>query len=206
MFNLKAPQSIFVHATGFHKATEALQAGGPGTPAFDPLCFCAMVTNSAFACELYLKCLIQMTTGQSYFKQHDLRKLFATLPDPIQAEIEKRFDAIEIPEYDLSNASKEVQEVAANRRNNFRTTLKDGAKAFESWRYMYEFEKDTDLNAYGLFPLPPILRAIILEREPMWAHFQIKLTKIGSRIPPTSRVQKMPAPGGEPSDPYDSSQ
>lgn len=119
------------------------------------------------------------------------------LPDALQANIEKRFNAIEQPKYDLSNASKEFQEAAAKRPTNFREILKAGADAFEAWRYLYEFEKDTDLNAYGLFPLPHILREIIVEREPQWARWGIRLTKAGVRIPPTPRAPSKPEPTAE---------
>jgi hypothetical protein len=186
MFNLKAPQSIFVHADGFLKASMTLEAGGPGSADFNPLCFAATVTNSAFAIVLYLKCLIQITTGQSFFKQHDLKKLFLKLPEDVKAEIAKQFNALPQPQYDMTNAPKEMQEAVAKRAKDFSEALKESARAFESWRYMYEFEKSDDLDAYSLFPLPPILRAVILERQPQWARFGFKLTKLGSTIPSTS--------------------
>ncbi len=176
MFNLKIPQNIFVHADGFLKA---------GTPVSDPphpLDMIPLVTNNAFAAELYLKCLIHVETGQLIKAEHNLQKLFSKLPEKTQTEIEKRFDA-EIskgPEMDRSNASEELKEAARSRPASLRAALKEGADAFVEWRYLYE--DNLSKNFFALFPLPAILRYVILERKPDWAKFQITMTKIASPL------------------------
>jgi hypothetical protein len=188
MFNLKPPHSIFVHADGFLKTTSYLNKA-PGDPNFDPLCFSALVATTAFASELYLKCLIQIETQMVVRKEHNLRTLFSKLPNNTQEEIEKRF--VEWQGTEPQNVyvmmAKELQEAADNRPKTFREALKAGANAFVEWRYLYESNETG--NAFGLFPLPSILRSVILKRMPQWGTFRIQMTKIAD-AQPTSQVQK----------------
>ena len=193
MFNLKPPQSIFVHADGFLRAAGYLNKP-PETGRLDPLCFAALVANSAFASELYLKCLIRVDTGQIVKAEHDLRKLFLKLPPNTQAEIETPFNAqmAKNPIFDLSKISKEAAAVIAMRPKTLRDALTKGRTAFVEWRYLYEDEGA--LRTFDLFGLPPILRKVILVRHPEWAGFSIKLTEVGHALP-TSLTQKTPTPG-----------
>lgn len=178
MFNLKIPQSIFVHADGFNKASNS-NASPP-----DPYLFSVLATNCAFAVELYLKCLIHIETNQLIKNEHNLRKLFSKLRDETQGEVEAAFNAIldQHPGYDLSKASEEMKAAAAKRSKNLREVLKTCENAFVEWRYLYE-EDDDAVNAFGLFPLPPILRGAILRRKPEWGRFSFKMTKIGDALP-----------------------
>ncbi len=192
MFNLKPPHSIFVHADGFLK-TAVLLNKPPGTLGFDPFFSVALVTNSAFAIELYLKCLIHIETGKLKKSQHNLRKLFGKLREETQQEIEKQFNALPIntTEYDLSNAPKEAREATESRPRNFRDALKTGAEAFVEWRYLYE--TDGTSNPYGLFALPWILRNVILARVPAWANWGVQVVKVADALP-TSPAPKTPRP------------
>ena len=148
----------------------------------------AVVTNSAFASELYLKCLIQLETRQLIKDEHNLRTLFAKLPDKTKEDIEKRFNALMTePEYDRSRMSKEMQEAISKRPKTFRDSLKAGGNAFVEWRYLYEAGEAS--NPFGLFNLPTVLREVILERQPEWGRFGFTLTKI-SDVRPTSPSQK----------------
>ena len=193
MFNLKSPQNIFVHADGFQKAVRYLNKP-PESGLFDPFCFAAMITNSAFASELYLKCLIQIETQQVIRAEHDLKKLFSRLPAATQEEIEKPFNAemSKAVSYDLSRVSKEEAEVIAKKSRNFREALAKGRDAFVKWRYLYEDENI--FRSYDLFGLPPILRGVILARRPEWGNFRINMTKLAGPLP-TSQVPKTPGQG-----------
>jgi HEPN domain-containing protein len=183
MFNLKPPQSIFVHADGFLKAANYLNAPQPNGAPMDPLCFAALVTNSAFASELYLKCLIQLDSGQQVIKEHNLRKLFAKLTPATQKDLESRFDLLlaKQPAYDESKMTAEMRDAASKRPTTFRETLRSGADAFTEWRYLYE--NDGFSNPFGLFPLPSLLRTVILERQPEWGQFVVKMEKIADAVP-----------------------
>jgi len=175
--NLSPPQSIFVHADGFLTAARSLQNPSGGPP-FNPFCAPAIVTNLAFSTELYLKCLLQVETKQVVKEGHNLQKLFLMLPEQIRQEIEIVFNAVmaKAPAVDLSSLPKDAQTAAAKQPKNLLDALKAGGNAFVEWRYLYEF--DENANAFGLFPLPEILRNIILKRKPEWAHFSIQMKKI----------------------------
>lgn len=192
MFNLKIPQSIFAHADGFLKTVSILHTDPP-----NPLCLTAIVVNSAFASELYLKCLLHIETGKLFKGQHDLGKLFAKLSAATQAEIEGPFDEqlSRGPKYDFSGASKEAQEAAVRQPKNLRDALRAGREAFVEWRYLYEIDDLTQANFFSLFPLPDILRVVILRKRPEWGRFRITMTKIADALP-TSPVQKTPTQFG----------
>lgn len=196
MFGLKPPQSIFVHANGFLKSVNFLNRQ-PGDPQFDPFTFAVMVMNSAFASELYLKCLIQIETGQMIKNEHDLNALFRKLPAAVQQEIEGPFDAqmAKMPVYDTTQADAATLHVIATRPKTLRESLKVGGKAFIEWRYLYESETTGHFN---LLPLPFILRDAILRRNPKWANFGINLRRIGGALStsPDQRTPAQPAPEG----------
>ncbi len=192
MFGLKPPQSIFVHADGFLKATISLNKS-PDHPQFDPFTFAALVTNSAFASELYLKCLIQIETGQMIKHEHNLYTLFRKLPGKTQQEIEELFNTelAKQVKHDVNRAPADAQKAIADRPTAFRQILRVGGQAFVEWRYLYE----TDNTApFGLFPLPEILRKVILIRKPEWANFGFTVRRLDSPVP-TSPAQKTPAQG-----------
>ena len=176
------PLSIFVYGDCFHKASIS-KADPP-----DPYAAVVVATNCAFACELYLKCLIHIETGQLIKKLHNLKQLFAMLPDATKATIQNRFDAqlAKQPDYDNSvapdDASRQMAREAAEKRSkNLIDALRRGAEAFVEWRYLYE--NDGKGNPFGLFPLPPILRTVILEHKPEWANVVLKATGVGNALP-----------------------
>jgi hypothetical protein len=194
MFNLKMPQSIFAHADGFLKAASKLHGDPPGDA------FAALVINSAFACELYLKCLIHLETGQLFKDEHDLKKLFSKLSAGTQASIETKFDAaFKLPDYDLSKVPEHMRESAeqaiAMQPKNLREALKAGGSAFVRWRYLYEDETGKTSDIYSLFSRPGILRIEILTRKPEWALFRMTMQKFGDSRP-TSPAPKKQGPDG----------
>jgi hypothetical protein len=188
MFGLKPPQSIFVHADGFLKSAISLNKQ-PHDPLFDPGMVSVVVTNSAFASELYLKCLIQIETGQLIKDEHNLHALFRKLRAETQQEIEDPFNAelAKQPKHDMNQADPEIQKAVADRPTTFRQALKVGGKAFVEWRYLYESENTAP---FGLFPLPHILRKSILIRKPEWAAFAFSFKRLS-----TSLAQKTPTQG-----------
>lgn len=187
MFGLQIPQSIFVHADGF------LRAGTAKSDPPNPYDMTALVTNSAMASELYLKCLIHIETGQLVKKQHNLKQLFALLPEAARLNIQQRFDSgmAKQPAYDYSGLPEEERKkyetIAANMPKNLIDALRKGADAFVEWRYLYEDESGNG-PPFSLFGLPHILRSVILERKPEWANFRFNMKQIAS-VPPTSRAQ-----------------
>ena len=183
MYGLSLEQSIYVQAKGFHKAAESLVADLDK----DPFRATATVTNSAFASELYLKCLILLETGQLMKEQHNLRKLFLRLHSSTQNTIETEFDT------ELAKAPELSEEAKAHLKGRtppktLREALAEGGDAFIKWRYIYE---DDNHDFFALFPLPKILAGVIIARKPEWKDFKLTLGKLVS-VPPTSPAQKTP--------------
>jgi len=79
----------------------------------------AVFTNISFACELYLKCLL-FDQKIDCRKEHDLYKLYKSLPDKIQEQL------------------KELHPCRNTQKENFDLQLKELGKAFIVFRYMYE--------------------------------------------------------------------
>ena len=91
------PSNIFVVADQFRNASKVLNLALAGvvTMAAEKVPFdvqMPMATCSAFALELYLKCLIAMETGKKPPGIHELDKLFRKLHLDTQAKIRRHFD------------------------------------------------------------------------------------------------------------------
>lgn len=79
----------------------------------------AVFTNIAFACELYLKSLL-FGQGIDCRKEHDLYKLYKSLPDEIQEQL------------------KDLHPCGNTPKSGFELQLKELGKAFMIFRYIYE--------------------------------------------------------------------
>lgn len=146
-----------------------------------------MVTNSAFASELHLKCLILLETGQLVKSQHNLRKLFSKLRGKTQNAIETQFNE-EMAKAPAIGAEAKTQLGGKKPPRTLREALKEGAEAFVTWRYVYE---NDNLQFFGLFPLPQILDGIILDQKPQWKDFKLTLAMLPN-APPASPAEKTP--------------
>ena len=76
-----------------------------------------VIVNYAFACELFIKAMLQKEGSLSLKSGHSLEQLFKKLSDETQQRIIK-----EIPKCD------------------FKTELNNISLAFQEWRYIYEIE------------------------------------------------------------------
>lgn len=84
-----------------------------------------IVTNVSFSCELFLKTILrEINTPQ---KEHDLFKLFETLPEEIKNDI-----------------------IGLDDNQEFILNLKQTSCLFEKWRYIYEYHLHS-LNITFLF-------------------------------------------------------
>jgi hypothetical protein len=81
---------------------------------------------SAFALELYLKCLI-VIEGQAAPRTHDLAALFAQLSADAQADIKRRYNEYRAGLPDGFPINHDIEDA-----------LKKSARAFEKLRYVYE--------------------------------------------------------------------
>lgn len=103
----------------------------------------AVYTNIAFACELYLKCLL-FSECIDCRKEHDLYNLFKRLPQNIQEGI------------------KELHPCGNTPKERFEQELKEVGKAFTVFRYMYE-RKMVAWNGQFLVELLVILHQNIVD-------------------------------------------
>lgn len=79
----------------------------------------AVFSNIAFACELYLKCLL-FEQKIDCRKEHNLYKLYKELPEKLQKQL------------------KELHPCGNTQESKFELELKEVGKAFTVFRYMYE--------------------------------------------------------------------
>lgn len=105
----------------------------------------AVYANIAFSCELYFKSLL-FDQQIDCRKEHDLYKLYKSLPDKLQEEI------------------KEIHPCRNTPKANFELELKEVGKAFTVFRYMYE-RKMMAWNGLFLVELLDILHQNIVDNQ-----------------------------------------
>ncbi len=167
---------------------------------------------SAFALELYLKCLGQLSKG-AFPRSHDLGQLYRHLERVDQEQVKQLYDAIRHSEgmtfYLLKQPKGEGVAVKIGDRKNLNpqpiifqdgqrgfggavtyggldfsidTVLGMAADTFEKWRYSFEGELTT---AYGLVELGEALDTHIIRKRPDF-------------ILPGTRTRAVSLPPGEP--------
>ena len=88
------------------------------------------ITNYALACEIYLKTLL-LYENKKAKRQHALDKLFASLSDEVRRDI--NYSTFQkYPEYDVLSGKILTDAFGIE-------LIKREAKAFETWRYSYEY-------------------------------------------------------------------
>ena len=101
------------------------------------------VALSAFACELFIKCLITCSNGK-YLKNHNLSDLWSNYKvlDKVGAEKVER---------DLK------QYFGSSNPNMFNQMIKESSNAFEDWRYIFDHDSSDNISVN-----PNFLRAFRL--------------------------------------------
>jgi HEPN domain-containing protein len=123
-----------------------------------------IVVLSAFASELFLKCLLNLE-GKEFERTHNLEDLFGSLSDSTRARITELWDA---------EVKRKKADWAAAQGDNpapldLPTALKDGGDAFDAVRYAHE----GDVNCrFVMGDLPRLLRTVIVEKKPEWDKVQ----------------------------------
>jgi len=120
---------------------------------------------SAFASELYLKCLICIETGR-LAHGHDLRVLFRQISEASRRNIERRWNAyVATPERQRIYAALKALE-GTEISTSLDWSLRNGGDGFVALRYIHEGETGTK---FLLGELPQILRDEILTSKPEWS-------------------------------------
>jgi hypothetical protein len=162
-------EKIFEHAESFYQAAAALRSHLPvrlRSDHFENIHAALTLTEplvvlDALTCELYLKCLICIETGDAP-RGHDLRKLYDQVSGATRTRIESSWDS----------------EVATRRRKKWDDlerfglkvyrelplALANGTNSFE--RYRYSYEGNTQGVHFYLDDLPSLLQRFILEMKP----------------------------------------
>jgi HEPN domain-containing protein len=165
------PSKIFEHASAFHKSYELL-SNSVLPPNGDPpseqdvgfIAHPAMVL-SAFASELYLKCLLCVETG-SVPSGHNLHDLFMKLKDETKFSLDGLWDTdIRHPDKRAVIEKMRVRYNGEPVRTDLRYAIKLGARGFIELRYFYEHERSNFLLSH----FPYVLRRATLIRFPTWA-------------------------------------
>lgn len=147
------PSRIFQSAEAFFRAVYALQdAAQAGNRNIVPM---VLAVNSAFAFELYLKCLITLERD-SFEGGHDLQKLYDQLSPETRRELESAHRQIEISSTALEGAR------ARGVKTDVISLLEVGRNAFTLFRYAFE---DTEDSVWGLEGVMLLVRKRILEKH-----------------------------------------
>jgi hypothetical protein len=156
---------IFRHASNFHECDHRLRSSVPvNRPDQFPLVAHPAMVLSAFASELYLKCLLCLETGKIP-QTHNLKALYRDLLPDTKLRIESLWDAGEKqPNRQKMLAAIRNLPDGKNVSSDLQYALEKGADAFRELRYFYETER----SIFLLTELPNHLRVVILEKMPWW--------------------------------------
>jgi hypothetical protein len=160
------PRQIFLQAEQFHNARNLL---GRFVTHYDrPVSFPSLVC-SAFALELYLKCLIAIN-GNGIPTTHNLRTLFKRLTMGCQENIRSYF-ATKTPEMTkyFAEVNRQAGYPIMPLTPDFDAQLRASADAFQNMRYVYERREATDQpRGYFAYFIEDGARHTILQIRPEW--------------------------------------
>jgi hypothetical protein len=124
---------------------------------------------SAFASELYLKCLLNVETGKRAHGHH-LRKLFYQLSRASREDIETRWNSYTATPLRQRTYNAILALTGQDIQQDLDWTLVQGSEAFTELRYMHE--SDDLKTKFFLGDFPDILRDRILVLKPEWRNMR----------------------------------
>jgi hypothetical protein len=164
------PANIFIVADQFRHASKILHLTLSGDMTIEgqraPVDVqVPMVTCSAFALELYLKCLIAMETRAKPPGIHEIDKLFKRLNSDTQAKIRRHFNITGASTIAfIKNAFAAEGKTAP--KVDFDYVMKASSRAFLVTRYIYEGMPGG--QGWVAEMILEAARAVILEQSPHW--------------------------------------
>jgi hypothetical protein len=165
---MKKPQvdasKIYMNAERYRIADNVLRAAGQNDPSLMNVIAGPQMMISVFAIELYLKCLLCLETG-TLAQTHNLKALFRDLSVATRTRIEQLWND-HTPSLEPYFAVLE-QTLGKPIPRDFITRLDMSSRALTELRDIHEDES----GAFLVGDLPPMLRAVILEKRPLWAGF-----------------------------------
>jgi hypothetical protein len=158
------PRDIFAHAGFYHKTSTLLSSEivkDMPRQAHTEFVF-PQVVMSAFASEIYLKCLHAIEFQGTVPKDHPFDKLFGGLPVGTKQVVKKHWNAMAAHNPIFKTGSARP---GKRPKNDLVSALREGGLAFMKYRCAYEGKQ---LKGYSLASLPDVLRDAILELKPEW--------------------------------------
>lgn len=155
------PLDVFRQAEAFYQAIDQLHR--TSSPQRISAVVIPIVVLSAFASELFLKCLLSIETGH-VDRTHLLWDLFQKLSPATQARLCSAWDENQAGRVDVLD--KLDQSNASALPRDLPSCLEAGSDAFRLMRYIYEGGRDF---AYVLSDFPIVGRKVTLELKPEWA-------------------------------------
>ena len=130
---------------------------------------------SAFAAELYFKCIIALETEKQLPQTHDLDALYRKLTPTSRKRLDDLWGVLAASP--LMARVCEAMFVTTGERvpTDLAWYLKNGANAFVRLRYTHE--DDGIGTSFMLVDLPEMLRTIVLEMKPEWRHVRHGIPK-----------------------------
>ncbi len=165
------PLKIYMNAERYRIAYLVMRIAGDKDPNLMTIIASPHMVISAFATELYFKCLLCLE-AKGVPQTHNLKALFRDLAPATRARIEELWKVHARTLEDLWSVMEQTLGKTVPR--DFATLIDISSSAFNELRYLHEDSS----GAFMVGDLPPILRTVILERQPLWASVR--------HAPPTS--------------------
>ena len=186
------PLKIYFNAERYRIADHVLRVEGHKDQNLMAIIGSPHMVLSAFASELYLKCLICLETCNAP-PTHNLRALFRDLSLHTRMRIEQLWNN-HMPQLEELWTFIE-KETKKSIPRDLVGLLDISSKAFTQLRYAHE----DDSGSFMVGDLPVMLRTVILEKRPLWATLR--------HTPPTSHPRGMlTQPATPPQSPPDDNQ
>lgn len=123
-----------------------------------------IITNMAFACELYLKALLLAAAHKP--RGHELRALFDNLPKKVRDSLADRYENL-----------------TGTPPARFRSELNDISKAFVDWRYVFEDPAPKPIFLHDLHALARALFRETTATHPSWPVNEALVADIDAALP-----------------------
>jgi hypothetical protein len=161
------PHRIFLQAENFHQASKLINHVMRESPAGDwhPELLVPDIVVTAFACEIYLKCLIAIDRKTNPPYWHELDRLYGKLSQDLKSNLQRKWEQ-------YLSTSKQRQRIESGTKEmpqSLARAIKYHADHFEDFRYIYEMSDPKEFYLNGLLN---ILRNTALEFFPKWGEFK----------------------------------
>jgi len=165
---LTLEEKMFFHADYFREAANALLVDVGQRKKRTGYEMLPVWVMQALTCELFLKCLVAVTTAEKKPTGHLLHKFFDKIPANSQALLIHNYEVIGKTNQAHINFFKATPHV----KNDIRVILEGGSEVFQKVRYAYEgLGKQKLINC---FPVPILAtRKTILDISPSWHSKQL---------------------------------